>query len=70
MRIIIEFDTDTAAFDQPNKYVEVQHILERAQHKIIEQMDRAPAVCDSPEEADILRDHHGNVIGSVEVIDV
>lgn len=66
MRVHIEFDCDTEAF----KYLhdEIIYVCTKAARKIERQTLRSDGcICTAPEEDDLLRDRHGNIIGSVRV---
>ena len=68
MRVTIEFEANGAAFEGVLALGSLAYVLKQAHRKVLEQCDRPHAtVCDAPEEADKLRDSHGNVIGSVRV---
>lgn len=68
MRIKIEFNTDSAAFE--DFYAELTYTLQQANSKVLQQLARQPATqCRAPESADKLLDSNGNTVGSVEVCD-
>lgn len=64
MKVIIEFNIDSMAFSN-NLWTELGRILDRSRDQIIEQIDRAPALCTAPEDADLIRDSNGTIIGQI-----
>jgi hypothetical protein len=67
MKIIIEFETDNAAFED-DFAAEVRAVLVQAKHKIFAQMGRPNGCkCTAPEAVDKLLDVNGNTVGSVSI---
>lgn len=65
MKIVIEFDTDNAAFeDNPNEW---RAIFLQAVGKVKSQLQRKPCLCNHPESVDKLIDSNGNTVGTVTV---
>jgi hypothetical protein len=65
MRVIIEIDIDTVAFDEPG---ELRRILNLVPEKVDRIVARAPGcICTIPEADDLLKDAFGNTVGTVEV---
>lgn len=42
-------------------------LLQTLVTKVFEQIDREPSICQHPEDADVLRDANGNVVGTLTV---
>ncbi len=68
MRVLIELNTDTAAFDE-DLSAEMFVVFEQAYAKVLEQKARRTTgvLCTAPEEADKLRDSNGNVVGKITI---
>lgn len=68
MKLTMEVDLSGALFQAPRSdfEIELHWLLGKIEHKIMQQYDREPAtVCDTPEDADIVRNFNGQIIGHV-----
>ena len=67
MKIVIELETDNAAFEDDFRF-ELKQTLNQAFNKILSQRKRKPGcICKAPESIDKLLDTNGNTVGSVRV---
>lgn len=78
MKVIIEFDTEKAAFHSPSDlpdseedyfYAEMGVVLGQAKEKVMRQRARTPALCTHDESDDVLLDTNGNRIGTVQFVE-
>ncbi len=68
MRITIEFETSGSDFEAQGVPLGAANVVRAAALKVEEILERTPVtVCDAPEEADLVRDANGNVIGRIRV---
>jgi hypothetical protein len=64
-KVTISFEVDVPGLEDFD--FDVARILAQAERKLSVLVRREPSLCTAPEDADVLRDVNGNVIGKIEL---